>query len=62
VIYLNIETINPGLYRVSAYVDMSGLLRFFHMLRGKPVGVNQTVVEHGHAKTKTATIDEILAA
>jgi hypothetical protein len=61
-IYLNLETINPGLYRVSAYVDMSGLLRLFHMLRGKSISVNQTVVEHGHPKMKTATIDEILEA
>ena len=61
-IYLNIEVINPGLYRVSTYLDMSGLMRLFAMLRGKPVSVNKTVVIHGHPKTETATIDEVLAS
>ncbi len=59
-IYLNVECINPGLHRVSAYVDMSGLLRLFHMLRRKSVCVNQTVIEHGHPKTISAGIDEVL--
>jgi hypothetical protein len=55
--HVHLEKIGSSLWRISIFVDLEGLMTWLRMFRGRGVVMCETVVEHGHLRTKATDID-----
>jgi hypothetical protein len=56
--HVHLERINGSTYRLSVFVDIAGLKEFLGWLRGHGVMLCESILEHGHTKTKTTELDQ----
>ncbi len=56
--YIHMEKVTSSLWRISIFVNMETMREVMGWFRGKDVSLCQTVVEHGHPKTKVTPLDE----